>query len=162
MLVEHAQVASAFFEVIHLLDCWFRSIVRSEFDLKFSWLGDDIILTSILISESVSSNNDRLSPAWDESWDIFYYDGFSENGTIEDVPNSSIWRSPHLLKFEFFNSTSIRSNCGTFDCNFMLLCCICCINCDLIICFVTRGHTQIIVFRFYINVRVDVLNADIC
>jgi len=91
MLVEHAQVASTFFEVIYLLDYWFRSIVRSEFDLKFSSLFDNIILASVLISESVSSNNDRLCPTWNKSWDVFDDDGLSEYGTIKDISNSSIW-----------------------------------------------------------------------
>ena len=91
MLVEHAQVASTLFEMIYLLDNRFRSIVRSEFDLKFSWLCNNIILASVLISESVSSNNDRFSPAWHESWDIRDDDWLSENGTIEDISNSSVW-----------------------------------------------------------------------
>ena len=91
MLVEHAQVASALFEMIYLLDNWFRSIVRSEFDLNFSWLCNNIILASVLITESVSSNNDGFGPAWHESWDIRDDDWFSEHGTIEDISNSSIW-----------------------------------------------------------------------
>ena len=147
--------------MVYFLDCWFWSIIRSEFDLKFSWLFDNIILASVLISESVSSNDDRFGPAWHESWDIGDDDWLSENGTIKDIPNCSVWRLPLLFQIEFRYTTSIWCDSSTLDSNLMFFGCFSSVNCDLIICRVTRSHAQIIVFSLEINVRMDMLSIEL-
>ena len=38
-----------------------------------------------LITESVSTDTDRLNPTWDGLWDLLQDDRFTEDGTAEDV-----------------------------------------------------------------------------
>jgi hypothetical protein len=85
----------------------------------------------------VSSNNDGLSPAWDESWDVADDDGLTENGTVENVSNSSVRRLPHLLKVELLDTTLIRCNGGALNADFVLLHSLRAVNSNLIICCVT-------------------------
>ena len=91
MLVEHAQVAAALLEVVNVLDDWVRAIIWGELDLDLTWLGNDVVLASVLVTEGVSSNDDWLGPAWHESWDVRDNNWLSENGTVEDVSNGSVW-----------------------------------------------------------------------
>ena len=136
MFIKHSQIAATFLKVVNLLNNWFRAIIWCEFNFNLSWFCDNIILAPILISECMSTNNDGLCPSWDKSWDVRNDDWFSEHGSIKNVSNSSVGRSPHLLKLEFLNSAGIWSNCSALDSNFMLLCCFCSVNSDLIICLI--------------------------
>jgi len=63
----------------------------------------------------MSSNNDGFLPAWDESWDVFDNDGFSEDGSVQNVSDGSIWTFPHLLQIELFDSGLIRSDGCALD-----------------------------------------------
>ena len=160
MFVKHAHVDATFFKVIDLLHNWLRTIVGREFNLDLSWLCHHVILAPVLVSEGVSSNDNWRSPAWNESRDIRDDDRLSEDGAVEDVSDSSIWRFPHLLKAELFDTTSIRSDGGTLNGNFVFFSSIGRINRDLIICCIARLYTQVVVFNVEIYVGMDVLNIE--
>jgi hypothetical protein len=91
VLVEHAKIASSFLEMMNHLFSWFRTIIWGKREFNLSWLGNNIVLTSVLITKRMSTDNDWMSPAWHESWNVRNNDGFSENGTIEDISDCSIW-----------------------------------------------------------------------
>jgi hypothetical protein len=91
--VEHAHVGTSIsggLEVVHLLDSRFASVGWGEDKLKLSWLCDNVVLASVLISVGVSTNDDGLLPSWDESGDVTDDDGLTEDSTVENVTDSSV------------------------------------------------------------------------
>ena len=102
---------------LHFLLC---SIISFECYLKCTRLIYNEICSFVLISEGMSTNNDRLCPSRNQSWNIFDDNRLSEDCSIKNVSNSSIRTFPHFFKFELFNSSLVRCNCGTFDSNFAL------------------------------------------
>lgn len=46
--------------------------------------------------------------------------GFTEDGTAEDVPDGSIGTLPHLLEVEFLDTRFVGGNRGAFDTNVVL------------------------------------------
>jgi hypothetical protein len=61
---------------------WRASILWGEDKLNLAGLGNDIVLRAVLISESVSADDNGFSPSWDKSGDIADYDGFTEDCSI--------------------------------------------------------------------------------
>jgi hypothetical protein len=55
------------------------------------------ILSSVLVSESVSSDDDWLGPARDQSWNVIDDDWFSEHSAVKLISDGSVWTLPHLL-----------------------------------------------------------------
>ena len=154
--VEHTKVDSTV-NVGNLLHSWFAAIIRGERDLDSSWFVNSIILATILISEGVSSNDDWRGPSWNASWDVGDNNWLSENSSIKDVSNGSIWTSPHLFQVEFLNSTLIWGDGGALDCNLVLLGGLSSINSDLIVGLISAGDGQVIVLGVDIYVWVNVL-----
>jgi len=68
--VEHANVAASVFKVHDLLRNDITAIIGSECDVDFASFGHDVVLAPVLVTESVSSDNDRLGPAGYKSWDV--------------------------------------------------------------------------------------------
>jgi hypothetical protein len=50
----------------------------------------------------MSTNNDRVGPSGNQLGDIANKNGFTENGTVQDVTDGTVGRLPHLLKLEFW------------------------------------------------------------
>lgn len=126
---------------------FFSSIITFENNLEFSRLINDKVSCLVLISKSMTTNNNWLFPSWNKSWDVFNYDWFSKNSTIKNVSNCTIWTFPHFFKFEFFNSSLIGSNSSTFNTNFTLFNSIGSINSNLIISSISMLNTKIEVFN---------------
>jgi len=135
--------------------CWAISWCENHFN--FTSLLYNIVLATILISISMSTNDDRLSPSWDKSWDIINNNCFTENGSIKNVSNRSVRWFPHLLKFEFLNTTFIRRNCSALNTNFVLKHCFRAVNGNLIVCRITILDWQVVVFGFKVKIGLNVL-----
>jgi hypothetical protein len=89
--VIHTHVAAWSVEFVDLLLGWCAAIGWMEDNLGSSWNLLHIILASVLITISVSANNDWLGPAWNNSWNVLDDDWLSEDGTVEDVSNGTVW-----------------------------------------------------------------------
>lgn len=139
--VKHSKIASTFLEFCHFLGDCFTSIVWGKLDFNFSWFCYNVILASILITKCMSSNNDWLYPAWNESGDVWDNDGLTEYCTIKDISNCTVRAFPHLSQIKFFYTFSIRSNSCALDSYFMFLDCISTVNSNLIFSFVTVLNT---------------------
>jgi len=85
---------------MNILHDWVASIIWSENEINLSFFVHNVVLTSVLITKCVSSNNDGLSPAWHKSWNVGDDNGLSEDGSVKNVSNRSIWRLPHLFEIE--------------------------------------------------------------
>ena len=114
-----------------------RAVSRSVDHLDLAGLGGDSILGTVLITIGVSSDNDGLGPARNESRDVLNDDRFTENGTIENVSNSSIGRLPHLLQSKLLNTALIRGDSGALHTDLGALHSLSAVNCNLIVGFVT-------------------------
>lgn len=138
----------------------FRSIIRLEADLEFSWSVNNVVLSDVLITMSVSSNDDGSGPAWDKSGNVLADDGLSEDGSIKDISDGTVGRSPHFLELELFNSLLIRSDSGALDTDLMLLDGISSIDGNLIVSVVSVFHSKIIVINVKIKIRIDMLEKE--
>ena len=153
----------------------FTSILGCECQGEFTWSWSDVVCGSVLclvstfqnvdkthlISESVSTYADGLSPTWHWFWDFLKDDRFSEDCTAEDISDlmsaefreikiiassdksrnqthRSIWTSPHFLQLEFFDSSLVRSDGSAFHTDRVFLDSFGTINSDLIVCLWVR------------------------
>ena len=158
--VEHTQVAATGLQVLNLLHSWCAAIIRLEDELDIAGLGDDIVLASVLVTESVSADDDWLCPSWHKSRDARDNDGLTEDGSVKDVSNRAVWRSPHLLESKFLNAFLVWGDRGALDSDLVLLDSVGTINGDLVVSGITRGDTQVVVLSFEIDVWVNVLQKE--
>ena len=159
--VVHPQKAAGALEIVGSSLEASRSIFRDKLHDEFSWSVNNCISGHILITMSVSADDDGLLPAWNKERHIVADDGLSEDGTIEDVADGSIGRLPHLLQLELLHTVLIRSNCGALDSNLVLLDGISRLNCHLIISGITILNREIVVLQVNIYVRLDVLQKEL-
>ena len=157
--VEHAHVDTSL-EVGDVLHDGLTSVLGGERDIDGTGLRDDVVLASVLVTESMSSNDDGLGPAWNAFWNVRDDNGLSEHGTVEDVSDSTVGTLPHLLKVELLNTALIGGNGGALDGNLMLFGSVGGINSDLVVGGVARGHREIVVVRFQVEVGVHVTLLD--
>lgn len=108
------------FEIEDFSDNWFASSSRSEDKFKLSRSWELNILALVLITIRVSSDNERLLPAWNESGNVFADDWLSEDSSVENGPDCTVRRFPHFLQLKLLHSLLIRSNSSAFDTNFVL------------------------------------------
>ncbi len=66
------------------------AIVGGVSDLNFAGLGDNVVLASVLITVSVSADDDRLCPPGYQSGDIANDNWFTEDCAVENVSNGSV------------------------------------------------------------------------
>jgi hypothetical protein len=144
----------------NLLNNWCTAIIWSEFYFNLSWLGNYIVLTSVLVTESVSADNDWFNPAWNETRNISNHNWLTEYCSIKDVSDCSIWTLPHLSQIKLLNTLSIGCDCCTFNSNLVFQDSFGAVNCNLIFCLVTVCNTQVVILLLYINIWVDVLVFD--
>ena len=136
----------------------FGTISRCENKLSLTSLSEHVVLWTILIAVSVSSNDNWLGPAGNESWNVADNNWFSENSSVKNVSDCSVRWLPHLLQIEFFNSLFIWCDSCAFDSYFVLFHSFRAINSDLIVRRVTILNWQVVVLSFEINIGVNVLN----
>jgi len=138
----------------------FTSILRSESDFEFAWLVDNEVSSSVLITESMSTNNDGLSPSGDELGDVLADDGFSEDSTVKIVSDGTIGGLPHFLQVEFLDSSLIGGDGGALNTDFAFSDGLSSIEGDLIVGGVSVFHTEIEVEDVEIQERSDEFILD--
>jgi hypothetical protein len=136
------------------------SVFGSEGDFVFTRSVNNEISGSVLITVSVSADNDGLSPSGDELGDVLADDGFSEDSTVEVVSDGTIGRFPHFLKLEFLDSILIGSDGGALNTNFAFLDGLSSIKSDFIVGGISVFHTEIEVEDVEIQERSDEFILD--
>jgi hypothetical protein len=114
---------------------------------------------AVLITESVSSDNNWLGPAWNAFGNVFDDNWLTEDSTAENVSNSAVGWLPHLLEVEFLNTSFIGCNCGTLYADLACFDCCCAINSDLVVCGITVLNAQVKVLNIQIQVRENKLHS---
>jgi hypothetical protein len=89
--VVHTQGATWTIEVMNDLGGWCAAIFWMENHFSSSWYLIDGILSSILITICMSSYNDWLGPAWNNSWNVTDNNWLSEYSTVQDISNGTVW-----------------------------------------------------------------------
>src|SRR4030095_9434221 len=131
--IKHSHCNAAAFKLVHfMLDNF--SILTFEFDCEFTFSRHNKISGAILITESVTSNDDRAIPGSHYEWDILENNRLTEDSTIKYVPNCPIRTLPHLFEVEFLFALFVRSDVGTFNSYPILLNRIGRINSNLVVC----------------------------
>ena len=88
-------------------------VIRCKSHSKFTLPVGYGICSFILIPKSMSSNANWLCPSLNITWYIFHYNWLTKYCSTYDIPDCSIWRSPHIGKVKFFNSIFVRCYCCT-------------------------------------------------
>ena len=109
----------------------------------------------------MSSNDNGFAPVVDESGDVLDENGFSEDGSVEVVSDGSVGTLPHLLEFEFFNSSLIWSDGGALDSHFAFLDGFGCIHGDLVVSFISVFHAEVEVLDVEVEEGMDQLVLDL-
>lgn len=131
--VVHSQTNTPFSFELEDLHTLLFSFIVCEDNLESSWSVDYKVCSFVLITESMSSNNNRLFPSWNQFWDVVDDNGFSEDSTIEDVSDGTVGAFPHFFEVELLDSSFIRSDCGTLNTDLAFLNGIGSINGDLVV-----------------------------
>lgn len=129
--------------IIDLHHLLFSTILRGENNFEGTSFFNLKISGSVLITKSMSSNDDWFFPRRNESGNIFNDNRLSEHSSSNMVSNGTIRRFPHFFKLEFLNSCFIWSNGCTFNTNFALKNCFCSIEGNLVISSISVFHTKI-------------------
>ena len=103
----------------------------------------------------MTPNHDRLCPTRHQFGNVVTNDRLTEYHAIKNVPNGSVWRLPHLLQIELFDTGFIWRDGCTLDTNTVLQNGFCRINCDLIACCVTMLNTEVVILKVDVEVRKD-------
>jgi hypothetical protein len=142
---------------MNFLSSSLTTIFWSENKLALSSLVNNVFLTPVLISISMSSDNNWLGPPWNQSWDVRNNDWLSEHGSIKNVSNSTVRTFPHLFEVKFSNTVLIWSDSSALDTDFAFLDSIGSVNSDLVTGCISVLDAQIEVLVVDIDVWVDVL-----
>lgn len=96
-----------------------------------------------LVSVCVPADDDGLHPARHQTGDVATDDRLPEHGASKDVPDGSIWRTPHLLQLELLHTLLVWCDGGTLDAYVVTPNCFCCLNGHLVVCCISVLHAKI-------------------
>ncbi|KAH0281690.1 putative isocitrate dehydrogenase, partial [Aureobasidium melanogenum] len=140
---------------------------------------DDMVLGAVLVTESVTTNDDGLLPAGYETGNARDNDGLTEDGSTESVSDGAVGRQPHwncqtcavfasslkqlltLLQVELLDTGLVRGDGSALDTDRVLLDSLGGINGDLVVGLISVGKTEIVVLEVDVEVRVNELVLDV-
>jgi len=122
--VVHSHENSTVLEVEDVEGLGLAAISRSELNLELSSAINNIVCSTILVTESMTANNNGLRPCWNKARNILNDNRLTEHCTVELVTDSSVGALPHLLELEFLNASLIGGNCSALNAYLVLLNCV--------------------------------------
>src|SRR5690606_17759430 len=120
----------------------FVSKAHSQSSFSF----DNFISSFILISKSMTTNNNWLCPTLNVTRYVAHNDWLTENSSSHNVTDGSVRRFPHFFQSEFLNTCFIWSDRSTFDSYIIFFNCFSSINGYLVISRISVLNSQIVVF----------------
>lgn len=108
----------------------------------------------------MSANNNRLFPAGNQSWDVLDDNRFSEDSSVEDVSDGSIWTLPHGFQVEFFDSCFVRSDGCALDADFAFFDGFGSLDGDFVVSLISVLHAEIEVLDLEIEERKNKFISD--
>ena len=158
--VVHAEHDTSALEVVDLEFGGLGAVLRGEGHHELAWNLGAEIGGSVLITESVSADNDGFFPAGHKFRDVADDDGLTEDGAADDVSDGTVGGLPHLLKVELGDTSLIRGDGCALNANLAGLDCFSGVDSDLIISGVTVLDAEIEVLDVKVQVRVNQLVLD--
>ena len=86
-------------------DCpfgWLGAVFGLECHLESTSFLNNKISSLVLISKSMSTNNNSIFPTWNEKRYTFDENRFTEYCSLKEVSDLTVWRFIHSFKIEFF------------------------------------------------------------
>ena len=155
--VVHSEHDTWVLEFEHFERSGLGAILRGEGHMESAWNLGAEVSGSVLITESVSADNDGLLPAWHKARNVLDDDGLSEDGSTDDVSDGSVGGFPHLLEVELGDTCLIRGDGGALDSDLAGFDGVSSIDGDLIVSGVTVLNAEIEVLNVKVQVRGDKL-----
>jgi hypothetical protein len=151
--VVHAEHNSSVFEVEDFVNNCLTAIIRKKRHQELSSLLCAEFSSSVLVSKSVSANDNWFSPAGNKPWNVLDNDWLAEDSSTQDVSNSTVWRLLHLFELELLNTRLIGGNGSALDTNSTLLDSRGSIDSDLVISSISVLNAEIKILNFEVEVR---------
>jgi len=148
------------FKVVNFHTLFSRSVLWGENNLKLTGFIDDSISSSVLITESMSSDNDWFSPSSNIFLNILAENWLSENSSSKIVSDCTVWRFPHLFKIKLFNSCLVWGNGCAFNTNFASFNSGSSFESYLIVSLISVLHAQIEILDFNVQEWINKLIFD--
>src|ERR1700761_8754207 len=101
----------------------------------------------------MAANAYRRCPVRYQTWYIGHNNRLAENGAIQYITDSTVWRFPHLLQVKLLNTGLIGCNGSTFYAYTILFNSIGSINSYLVVCFITIFQSQVVILNINVKVR---------
>lgn len=159
--VVHGQGHTRSLVVVYFQDLlWNRGVSRLVDQLQSPWAWDKGVSGLVLVGVGVSSNYYWFFPAWDQSWDSWDDNRFSEDCTTQDVSDGAVWRLPHFGEAKLLDTTFIGSDGGTLDADTVFLDGVGSIGGDFILGSITGLDGQVVVLQVDVQVGQDQLGLD--
>jgi len=159
--VVHANQNTA--AILELEDLHFfggAAVFGGEFHGELTVTGDDEIGGFVLITVSVTTDDDGLFPAGHKLGDVVDDDGGTEDHTIKNVTDGAVGGSPHLLEVELLNASFIRGDGRALDADVVLLDGVSAIDGNLIVGLITLLDGEIVILDVNVDVAKDELVLD--
>ena len=121
----------------------------------------DKVLASVLVTESVSSDDDGLGPARNGTGNVVDDDRLTEDSASEDVSDGAVGAKPHLLEVELLDTSLIGGDGGALDTDLVLLDGLGSIDGDLVVGRITVLHAEVVVLEVDVKEGKDELLADL-
>jgi hypothetical protein len=138
-----------------------EAVLSLEVNRDISRPVDKEVSAIINVTEGVSADDNRLAPVFDESGDILYDDGLSEDSAVEIVPDRAVGALPHLLELELFDSGLVRSDGGALDADLALFDGLGGVEGDLVVGLISILDAQVEVLDVKIKEWMDELVLDV-
>jgi len=160
--VVHCHAAATLFGVLKDLPLLrSRAISRSEANLEGAGLVSNEVKCLVLVTESMTTDDNGLSPARHETRNVLHNNGLTEDGTTENVTDGTVRREPHLLEIELLDTRFIGSDRGALDTNVVLLDRLSSLDGHAVLGLVTVRQTQVEVLDVNVEVGQHKLLLDV-
>ena len=153
--VVHRHGHSAAGGVEDLKTLGFAAVFRLETNGEGSWSVKDKVCGAVLVTKGVAADDDGLVPARNKPGNIRNDDGLAKDDATENVANSPIGASPHLLQTELFNPCLIGGDGRALDPDAVFLDGVGCINGDLIVGLIALLDPQVVILKGDVEVGVN-------
>ncbi len=160
------EVADAVVEIVHRHgDARALELVNVEIDVlailafedeaQLAGAGDQRVLGAVLVTESVTADDDGIGPAGDEARNVVDHDRLTEDHAAENVTNRAVGADPHFLEVEFLDAGFVGGDGGAFYAHTVLLDRIGRVDRDLVIGFVALLDREVVILKVDVEIRQD-------
>ncbi len=132
-----------------------RPVIRGELHGELALAGEAEVGGAVLVTEGVTTDDDRLVPSGNQTRDVRDDDRLAEDHAAEDVADRAVGRLPHLFETELDHAGLVGGDGGALHTNTVLLDGVRCIDRDLVIGRVAVLDAEVVVLQINVQVWMD-------